>query len=131
MRGSTSIGPHRDDLELILDDEPLKPYASQGQQRSVVLALKMAELAIIQQDIGEQPILLLDDVMSELDSDRRRCLLASIDQAQVFVTCTDANHVVADIRQTAERRFSFFSVDHGSVVPSCLQPAVPFDEPLD
>jgi len=76
----------------------MKPYASQGQQRSAVLSLKLSELEIITEDIGERPVLLLDDVMSELDADRRRCLLESISQAQVFVTCTDANHVVSDIR---------------------------------
>lgn len=96
-RGSTSCGPHRDDMELWLDGEPLKPYASQGQQRSVVLALKMAELKIIRNEIEEFPILLLDDVMSELDENRRGCLLAGIQDAQVFVTCTDAGHVVQEM----------------------------------
>jgi DNA replication and repair protein RecF len=128
QKGITSIGPHRDDLELLLNEEPMKPYASQGQQRSAVLALKLAELGIITQDIGERPVLLLDDVMSELDADRRRCLLESIEQAQVFVTCTDANHVVADIREANthagtnqandnQRQFSFFSVHEGNVTP--------------
>jgi DNA replication and repair protein RecF len=119
-RGTTSIGPHRDDIDLILNGEPLKPYASQGQQRSVVLALKLAELTIIQQDIGEQPVLLLDDVMSELDANRRRCLLESIDMAQVFVTCTDADHVVSDIRDAGDRQFTFYAVDQGHV--SFVQP---------
>jgi DNA replication and repair protein RecF len=63
-------------------------------------------LEIITEDIGERPVLLLDDVMSELDSDRRRCLLESISEAQVFVTCTDANHVVADIRLADESKTS-------------------------
>ena len=125
QKGLTSVGPHRDDLELVLNDEPMKPYASQGQQRSAVLSLKLAELEIITEDIGERPVLLLDDVMSELDADRRRCLLESIEQAQVFVTCTDANHVVADIREaevhpartSQERQFSFFEVEAGHVTP--------------
>jgi len=134
-RGSTQTGPHRDDLELVLQGEPMKPYASQGQQRSAVLSLKLSELEIITEDIGERPVLLLDDVMSELDSDRRRCLLESISEAQVFVTCTDASHVVADIRladesklaithqetqaepgqTTQARQFSFFEVRSGQV----------------
>ncbi|MDD2534213.1 MAG: DNA replication/repair protein RecF [Eubacteriales bacterium] len=116
QKGLTSVGPHRDDLELLLNDEPMKPYASQGQQRSAVLSLKLAELEIITQDIGERPVLLLDDVMSELDADRRRCLLESIDEAQVFVTCTEANHVVSEIRETKEknRQFMFFDVYKGS-----------------
>ncbi|NCC83432.1 MAG: DNA replication/repair protein RecF [Clostridia bacterium] len=134
-RGTTQTGPHRDDLEFVLQGEPMKPYASQGQQRSAVLSLKLSELEIITEDIGERPVLLLDDVMSELDSDRRRCLLESISEAQVFVTCTDANHVVADIRMAdeskmaishqanpeemnalpQERQFSFFEVHSGQV----------------
>jgi DNA replication and repair protein RecF len=135
LRGSTQNGPHRDDLEFILQGEAMKPYASQGQQRSAVLSLKLSELEIITEDIGERPVLLLDDVMSELDADRRRCLLESISQAQVFVTCTDANHVVSDIRladqsklhssvqadesikqiKTQDRQFSFFEVRSGQV----------------
>jgi DNA replication and repair protein RecF len=98
-RGSTSYGPHRDDMELCLNNEQLKPYASQGQQRSVVLSLKMSELAIIKEEINEYPVLLLDDVMSELDEKRRGCLLAGIHQAQVFVTCTEAGHVVQEMEQ--------------------------------
>jgi len=137
-KGLTQVGPHRDDLEFVLQGEPMKPFASQGQQRSAVLSLKLAELEIITEDIGERPVLLLDDVMSELDADRRRCLLESIAQAQVFVTCTDANHVVSDIEAadrfsglqtgqepepekpsrhdpTAARQFSFYEVQSGQV----------------
>jgi DNA replication and repair protein RecF len=126
-RGSTSYGPHRDDLELFLNQEPLKPYSSQGQQRSVVLSLKLAELKIIQEDIGEYPVLLLDDVMSELDENRRSCLLANVSLAQVFVTCTEANHVVSEMEAACYigedshsykiREYSFFEVDSGSVRP--------------
>ena len=125
QKGLTSIGPHRDDLELLLDDEAMKPYASQGQQRSAVLSLKLAELEIITQEIGERPVLLLDDVMSELDAERRRCLLSSIEEAQVFVTCTEASHVVSEIQEaeTAPRQFSFFKVLKGSVDVVSLQEA--------
>lgn len=118
LRGSTGNGPHRDDLDIILNGEPIKPFASQGQQRSVVLALKLAELKIIQQEIGEQPVLLLDDVMSELDMNRRHCLLASIDQAQIFITSTDLNHVVADMNARIERHISCFAVHNGLVDPN-------------
>lgn len=121
-RGSTNFGPHRDDLELWLDDEPLKPYASQGQQRSVVLSLKIAELNIIKEDINEYPVLLLDDVMSELDEKRRGCLLANITGAQVFVTCTEADYVVGELEaactyipvETA-RSYDFYQVEAGNV----------------
>lgn len=123
-RGTTGIGPHRDDLELSLDGDGLKPFASQGQQRSAVLSLKLAELAIIRQDTGEAPVLLLDDVMSELDENRRVSLLHNINDAQVFVTCTDARQVVREIRQEKHMAeleadnahfFSYFEVSHGCV----------------
>ncbi len=123
-RGTTSIGPHRDDLEFSLDGDQLKPFASQGQQRSAVLSLKLAELAILRQDTGEAPVLLLDDVMSELDENRRNSLLENIKDAQVFVTCTDAQQVVHEIRreqlygeqQTPDLNcFTFFQVEQGKV----------------
>lgn len=123
-KGITGTGPHRDDLELSLDGDGLKPFASQGQQRSAVLALKLAELSILCQDTGEAPVLLLDDVMSELDENRRNSLLENINDAQVFVTCTDAQQVVREIRRKqlfAEvpepnlTNFTFFQVDHGNV----------------
>lgn len=122
IRGSTNYGPHRDDLELWLNDEPLKPYASQGQQRSVVLSLKIAELNIIKEEINEYPVLLLDDVMSELDENRRGCLLANITGAQIFVTCTEAEHVVSDIEAACiydpaskPKSYRFYQVDSGEV----------------
>jgi DNA replication and repair protein RecF len=71
FKGLTSIGPHRDDLELTLNGESMKLFASQGQQRSAVLSMKLAELSILTEEIGERPVLLLDDVMSELDAVRR------------------------------------------------------------
>ena len=123
-KGTTGSGPHRDDLELSLDGDGLKPFASQGQQRSAVLSLKLAELAILRQDTGEAPVLLLDDVMSELDESRRISLLENINDAQVFVTCTDAQQVVREIRKerqnTAENsdelnQFTFFRVEQGDV----------------
>ncbi|HBP38656.1 MAG TPA: DNA replication/repair protein RecF [Clostridiales bacterium] len=124
-KGTTSQGPHRDDLELSLDGDGLKPFASQGQQRSAVLSLKLAELAILRQDTGEAPVLLLDDVMSELDEGRRASLLENIQDAQVFVTCTDAQQVVREIRhelketehtsQLAGNRFTYYRVSQGTV----------------
>lgn len=87
--GSTSVGPHRDDLEVEIDGMPARLYGSQGQQRSCVLALKMAECAMIEETVGESPIVLLDDVMSELDARRRDYLLNQIEGRQVFVTCCD------------------------------------------
>lgn len=123
-KGTTGSGPHRDDLELSLDGDSMKSFASQGQQRSAVLALKLAELSILRQETGEMPVLLLDDVMSELDGNRRASLLDNIHDAQVFVTCTDAQQVVREIRREQQfnetsrenlNRFSYYLVQHGHV----------------
>lgn len=89
LRGSTSLGPHRDDIYFYLNERPAKAFASQGQTRSMVLALKLAELAWIARQTGENPVLLLDDVLSELDVQRRNALLRCIAGVQVFVTCTE------------------------------------------
>lgn len=93
LRGSTSYGPHRDDLEIALDEKDVRAYASQGQQRSITLALRIAELGILHEESGEAPVLLLDDVMSELDVDRRTNLLTAIEGYQVLMTCTDLHQV--------------------------------------
>lgn len=87
--GFTRDGPHRDDLEIGIGGLSAKLFASQGQQRSAVLALKLAEAALIQEKTGEPPILLLDDVMSELDKKRQDYLLNHIVGWQVFITCCD------------------------------------------
>lgn len=93
FRGNTASGSHRDDLDLVIDGGLLKDRGSQGQQRSAVLALKLAELKIIEDETGEKPVLLLDDVMSELDPKRRARLLSSFESNQVFITCTDLNQI--------------------------------------
>ncbi len=93
LRGqSTSVGPHRDDLELSINGKSVRKYGSQGQQRSSVLALKLAECAILKQVYGEEPVVLLDDVMSELDSSRRDYLLNHMQGRQVFLTCCDPGY---------------------------------------
>ena len=87
-RGGTATGPHRDDLLVELDGRDARSYGSQGQQRTSVLSLKMAELDMVRELRGESPVLLLDDVFSELDADRRRMLLMRCADAQTFITCT-------------------------------------------
>jgi len=91
-RGVTSVGPHRAEVRMTLGGKDARLYASQGQQRAVVLALKMAELRYVEQQIGSAPILLLDDVSSELDSERTRLLFAAVAtlSSQVWVTTTGA-----------------------------------------
>ena len=92
LRGVTSVGPHRDDLALRVSGIDLRAYGSQGQQRTAALALKLAELAFLHEETGEYPVLLLDDVMSELDADRRKALLAFLaeERIQTIITATDA-----------------------------------------
>ncbi len=93
FRGNTASGSHRDDLDMLIDGDLLKDRGSQGQQRSAVLALKLAELQIIEEETGEKPVLLLDDVMSELDQKRRARLLSSFESNQVIITCTDLSQI--------------------------------------
>lgn len=87
--GSTSVGPHRDDLEVTLDKMPVRSFGSQGQQRSCILSLKLGEAKMLGEAMGEPPLILLDDVMSELDSLRRDYILNSIGESQIFLTCCD------------------------------------------
>ena len=93
LTGSTSIGPHRDDIEIKIDGLTARSYGSQGQQRSAALALKLGEAAVIKEFSGEQPVALLDDVMSELDESRQNYILNHIKDWQVFITCCDPGSV--------------------------------------
>ncbi len=88
-RRVTHFGPHRDDLILTLKGREMKNFASQGQMRTAALALRLSQLSLMKRETGEAPVLLLDDVMSELDPRRRALLLERIQGVQTFVTCTD------------------------------------------
>lgn len=94
LNGVSSSGPHRDDLEILINGKSAKNFGSQGQQRSCVLALKLAEASLLRDMTGEEPIALLDDVMSELDEKRQDYILNHIKNWQVFITCCDANTVL-------------------------------------
>lgn len=85
----TSQGPHRDDIKIILNDVDARKFASQGQQRSVSLSVKIAELTLFKNETGEAPILLLDDVLSELDVARREKLIELANRTQTVITCTE------------------------------------------
>ena len=90
-RGSTSVGPHRDDLRVLLDGQEARSYGSQGQQRTAVVSLKLAEAALIERRTGERAVLLLDDVLSELDGERRAALLREVGGGgQVIITSVEA-----------------------------------------
>lgn len=90
----TSVGPHRDDLEIKIDNINARSFGSQGQQRSCALALKLGESEIIKDITGENPVALLDDVMSELDEKRQDYILNHIKERQVFLTCCDPSQVL-------------------------------------
>ncbi len=87
--GYTTIGPHKDDLEIFLNNKLTKKFGSQGQQRSIILSLKLSEADILEQEMQESPVILLDDVMSELDNYRQEYLLTKILNKQVFITGCD------------------------------------------
>ena len=90
--GVTLSGPHRDDIEILINGKNAKSYASQGQQRSAVLSLKLAEAAVLRERMGEEPVILLDDVLSELDSNRQDFLLNELKDCQVFITCCEKSN---------------------------------------
>ena len=87
--GCTTVGPHRDDMDLRVNGISARAFGSQGQQRSCALTLKLAECRLIQEVAGEQPVILLDDVLSELDKTRKQYLLSGLASGQLFITCCD------------------------------------------
>ncbi len=87
--GATSVGPHRDDLSVKINGKSARAFGSQGQQRSCVIALKMSEAEVLYEITNERPVILLDDVMSELDESRQDYILNHIEGRQVFITCCD------------------------------------------
>ena len=89
IKGYTTKGVHRDDFMIYINKKEIQIYGSQGQHRTAILSLKLSELAIIYDEIGEYPILLLDDFMSELDKSRRESFLENIKNTQVIITCTE------------------------------------------
>lgn len=110
LRGNTGIGPHRDDLQILLNGMSIKSFGSQGQQRTGALALKLSQLEYVKQEIGEFPILLLDDVMSELDNQRRSQLLLFIDgRVQTFITVND-KELIPELANNA-----YFKISSGAI----------------
>ena len=90
--GYTSVGPHRDDIEIRINGMSARRFASQGQQRSAVLSMKLSEAQLLYQKNGERPVILLDDVLSELDHKRQDFLLNKVEEYQVFVTCCEESN---------------------------------------
>src|SRR5690625_4601798 len=114
QRGTTLIGPHRDDLIFFINDKNVKLFGSQGQQRTTALSLKLAEIDLIYHEINEYPILLLDDVLSELDDYRQSHLLSTIQgKVQTFVSATTVDGIYHDTLDEA----SIYSVQNGVITP--------------
>ena len=113
-RGSTSTGPHRDEIDILLDGLPARTHASQGQRRSVVIAVKAAVLETAREVLGTPPVLLLDDVFSDLDANRRSILvdMAMEQGGQVFITCTEEEQGGKNLVGKA----TVFRVQSGAVV---------------
>ena len=112
MRGSTKIGPHQDDLGFYINDLDAKMYASQGQQRSIVLSLKLAEINYLKSKTGTYPVLLLDDVLSELDKNRQLKLLDAINEnVQTFITTPS----ISDIKEDLLKKAKVFKIENGNI----------------
>lgn len=109
--GTTSKGPHRDDIKISADGIDLRKFGSQGQQRTAALSLKLSEIKIIEEEKGEKPILLLDDVLSELDNDRQTMLINTLGENQLFITTTEINENVASRLPTGK----YFKIINGEV----------------
>ncbi|MBE7092274.1 MAG: DNA replication/repair protein RecF [Clostridiales bacterium] len=108
-RGFTTVGPHKDDIIIKLGETDLRYYGSQGQQRTATLALKLTELEMMKEDLGEYPVLLLDDVLSELDPTRQKLLLNKIKDVQTIIT------VAQPVEYFKNMNVNYFRVEKGKV----------------
>ncbi|MDE5599258.1 MAG: DNA replication and repair protein RecF, partial [Lachnospiraceae bacterium] len=108
----TTVGPHRDDFSFIEKNIDIRKFGSQGQQRTAALSLKLSEIELVKKMTKDNPVLLLDDVLSELDSDRQNYLLNNIGDIQTIITCTGLDEFV-------NNRFEIdkvFQIEKGSIV---------------
>ena len=113
FKGYTTEGAHREDFEILINDKSLNMYGSQGQHRTAILALKIAELKIIKEEIGENPILLLDDVTSELDEQRVMSIFDVVKDYQVLITCTDLAQILK--YDCLTKNIKLFNIEGGNV----------------
>ncbi len=110
--GTTEIGPHRDDILININNIDARSFASQGQQRTIVLSIKLSEVEIIKEDRGLYPVLLLDDVFSELDKERRKYLTTSFKNMQTIITSTDS--LILEELSLVDK--SMFYIENGNVI---------------
>ena len=114
MYRSASIGPHRDDLEFFINGKDARKFGSQGQQRTIALCMKLAEVRIARDVLMENPVLILDDVLSELDIERQKFLLKEIDDVQLFITSTElGDEMISEMKEA-----SIFNVSCGNITES-------------
>ncbi len=112
-RGITSTGPHRDDFKITINDIDARNYGSQGQQRTAALAIKLSEVELVKSVKGYYPLLLLDDVLSELDHNRRASLLNMMfDKAQIFITTTD---IKEELKELPKQSFCQYEIQQGRI----------------
>jgi len=111
QKGFTSTGIHRDDFEVFIDNKKVNIYGSQGQQRTTALSAKLAEIDLIEQQTAQKPILLLDDVFSELDRNRQNFLMENIGHLQTILTCTGIEDV---IKEYVKQAYLFY-VEKGEI----------------
>lgn len=116
-QGYTGYGPHRDDLVVTIDSKNARNFASQGQQRSAVLAMKLAEASVLKAESGEQPVILLDDVLSELDYKRQDYLLNELSDKQVFITCCESEIMT----KLKDGNKALFYINSGRVTPTEIE----------
>lgn len=113
-KGSTSVGPHRDDFSIKINKIDTRSFGSQGQQRTAILTIKFASIEIIKSITGDSPVLLLDDVLSELDINRQKYILNSLNGIQTLITCTG----IEDIKSYINKDFKIFKISNGSIIES-------------
>ena len=111
FRRNTTVGPHKDDIKICLDGIDIRHFGSQGQQRTAALSLKLAEIKLIKEETGEDPILLLDDVLSELDAERQRFLINSLGEMQLFITTTE---IADELKKSLPEGYTFH-IEEGRV----------------
>ena len=111
-RRTTVKGPHKDDLKLLSNGIDIRNFGSQGQQRTAALSLKLSEIKLIEEETGESPILLLDDVLSELDKERQNYLINSLSDIQVFITTTELSEEV----EQSLGNIKYFDISSGSII---------------
>lgn len=108
---TTSRGPHKDDIKLQAGDMDIRKFGSQGQQRTAALSLKLSEIKLIREETDEYPILLLDDVLSELDNTRQQYLISSLENVQIFITTTELSKDVEE----ALKHIKYFHISKGTI----------------